>query len=202
MTTREEIVSNDLGVVTYGEGNTLSISPKTVGNFFSKINTINEGLSQGTESDDVYALSIMMLINDFFLFYADSGNHYMFPKQQIADYMITRDLVDIWNTYRDFVGSNKSRFLVLNEGPENEITRSISRQEKGMTEIAPINASIDTLSNPSGKSQGQSTVGETATDTSFWNRRESIRLLNSNLTLKRIIEHKMKQYIYELNKIY
>lgn len=201
MLTRDEILSSDLG--SFAINTSITFSPATANNFFAKFISLIDTYDDSSTSFDNFADSIKLIFLNFFKYYVDCDMHYMFDKDEITNNMLARDVENfILNIYIPSMNKKSGLFAYFDFSPNETIERDYSRTEHAMTENSPINASITTLNNPSGKSQGDGTIDEDVSTTNLHNKVRAIQELAGNLTLKRIVEKELQKYVYELNKIY
>lgn len=202
MVTRDEIVNSDLGYYTI-TASTVTISPNAANNFFSKFSDLMDKYAVGDANYVIFKNTIKIMFINYFKYYSDCDMHYSFDKAQITDKMLPRDVESFYyNIYLPNQVKFGTQFAYFDLSPAEKIERDYSREEHSMTENAPINTAIDTLTNPSGKSKGDGTIDEDISTTNLYNRAMAIQQLAGNLTLKRIVEEVLKKYVYELNKIY
>lgn len=202
MLTRDEIVSNDLGGYTI-TSSTVTITPVVANNLFSKFSSEMDKYGAGDTNYIIFKNTLKIMFINYFKYYADCDMHYSFDKVQMGDKMFARDVEAFYyNIYLPNRVKFGTQFAYFDLSPNETIERDYSRTEHAMTENSPINASITTLNNPSGKSQGDGTIDEDVSTTNLHNKVRAIQELAGNLTLKRIVEETLKKYVYELNKIY
>lgn len=203
MLTREEILSSDLATFAIPGGSYIQFTPSQPNNLFSKFSSIMATFNDTNTLYNTFQNTIKLVFLNYFKYYADCYMHYTFPKDEMANNMFYRDCENfVLNIYLSGMFKSKWLFTYFDLSPNETIERDYSRTEHAMTENSPINASITTLNNPSGKSQGDGTIDEDVSTTNLHNKVRAVQELAGNFTLKRIVEKELQKYVYELNKIY